>query len=83
MADTISIRTDAELEEALQYLGVKPDARNRSAIIKEAVVMAARVKRDMQEADDMPEPTLTRVPGIDGSGATNYVLRLPGLGGAQ
>jgi predicted transcriptional regulator len=75
--DTFSIRTDPELNAALEYLGVTTDARNRSAVIKEAVMMAAQVKRDMDEADTIPEPILTRIPNPGSTDAT-YLLTLRG-----
>jgi predicted transcriptional regulator len=44
----ISLRTDDEFDAALIELGVTPDARNRSEIIRKAVLSAAADARRMR-----------------------------------
>lgn len=76
MPDHFSIRTDPELDAALEYLGVTPERRNRNAIIKEAVMAAYHAKRDLDDpATESPygDVVIARIPGT-----TDYKLSFPG-----
>jgi len=45
MSEIIHFRPDGEVSEALRYLGARPELRNRSKVLREAVLTAAREAR--------------------------------------
>jgi hypothetical protein len=67
----ITVRADAEIERALADLGVTPDNRNRSKIVREAILTAAREARHAAlraeaealagDPDDLAEVRATQV----------------------
>lgn len=62
---SFTVRTDAETEAALLSLGVSPDDRNRSRIVKEAILHYAQLRREMALADEIELDASLRRDTID------------------